>query len=441
MTAGTLVAFSAAILWLRWVVAGERGVEAAAILAVILGLNVTWLLGFTSFLIGATVAPITLAIWWLNRDRAGPASSAGLAALLILGYFCHPISLGLTVAGLGILAIFTPGESWRPRFLWTVLSGLPLVPLGLAYRSLTRSGGGLEPVWAHWSTLTLQGLVSQLGWVDPLSLAAKSTSPFKLAEGFVPAVLLAPVLWALLGLGLLAGRTWNSRVPERRGWFILATCLILAGVAAPDTLGVKHGHFLPQRIVLLGLIAIVPWIDFRANSWSNRLGIGALAFSLVSQSMFVWDYAATCQTQIRPFLLIQDAFRPGDRSGTLLNAIRGRFRANPLLHADCLIAASTSTVSWTNYETAQYYFPVKVRPGIDHPIATDFEVVAILDEPGDAAHRADLWDDLLRRHGPQIDQIIEWQDDPTLDETTRRNYRLTTEIGQLRLWRRTQDKN
>lgn len=436
LTALTLVAFSTAILWLRWVVAGGRGIEVAAILAAILGLNVTWILGFTSFLLGATVAPITLAIWWLGRDRAGPGWAAGLAALLVLGYFCHPISLGLTVAGLGILAVSTPGSNWRVRLVYTALSGLPLVPLGLAYRVLTLSGGGLEPVWGHWSAATLKGFVSQLGWVDPLSLAAKSTSPFNIAQGFIPPALLAPVVWALLGLGMLAGLTWTRRVPGRRGWLLMAVFLIGAGVVSPDTLGVKHGHFLPQRIVLLGLVALVPWIDFGSDRFVSRAAVVALGLSLLIQSAYVWDYASTCRSRIRPFLEIMTQFQPGDRAGTLLNTIRGRFRANPLLHADGLIAATTDTVFWTNYETAQYYFPVKVRPGLDHPVATAFELVAILDEPGDAAQRANLWANLLRRHGSQIDKIIEWQDDPTLDEVIRRDYRLTAQHAHLRLWTR-----
>ena len=53
MTALTLVLFAASVVWLRWTVAGPRGLATASILAVLLALNVTWLLGFTSFLLGA----------------------------------------------------------------------------------------------------------------------------------------------------------------------------------------------------------------------------------------------------------------------------------------------------------------------------------------------------------------------------------------------------
>ena len=39
-----------------------------ALLAVLLALNLTWLLGFYSFLLGACLYPITLGLWW-----AGPS--------------------------------------------------------------------------------------------------------------------------------------------------------------------------------------------------------------------------------------------------------------------------------------------------------------------------------------------------------------------------------
>ena len=437
ITAGTLVVFASAVLWLRWVVAGPAGFATAALLAVLLALNVTWLLGFTSFLLGATVASITLAVWWSGRDDLGPGRAVGLAGLLVLGYFCHPISLGLTVGGLALLAVVTPGSTWRRRTLWTAISGVPLIPLGLAYRALTRAGGGLEPVWEHWTSASLAGVTSQLGWVDPLSLAAKTTNPFDLRLGIVSSVLLVPVLWVLVGLGMLVASTWNRRPTERRGWLLLGVGLILAGVVSPDTLGVKHGHFLPQRIVLLGLVAIVPWLDPGTDRRLARVGVGALGVALVVQSAFVWDYARTCRDRVTPFLRVSNQFAGEDRSGTLLNAIQGRFRANPLLHADGLIAAATDAVFWTNYETAQYYFPVKVRDDVVHPVATTFEQVAILDQPRDAARRAALWADLLRERGAQIDRIVEWGTDPLLDATTRRDYEVIAVEGPLRVWART----
>jgi len=435
VAAVTLAAFGSAIVALRVVVAGSRGVEVAALLAAVLALNVTWLLGFTSFLLGATVALLTLAAWWSGRAGFGLGRSVALASLLVVGYFCHPISLGLTLGGLAILTILTPGTDRPIRAAWTMSSGIPLIPLAMAYRSLTRSGGGLEPVWGHWSP-SISGCVNQLGWVDPLSIAAKTASPFDVRLAMVPPALTAPALWAVLALGGLFALTWSRRSPERLGWLVLAVGLMLVGLASPDTLGVKHGHFLPQRVVLLGLVALVPWLDLGVDRLAAKGAVAMLVVALSVQSAFVWDYARTCRDRVTPFLKLAARFDPRGRSGTLLNGIRGQFRANPLLHADGLVAASTDSVFWTNYETAQYYFPVKVRGEVDHPAATLFERVAILDEPRDAARRARLWGDLLRDHGGQIDRIIEWQSDANLDGVTGRDYQVTDREGPLRVWSR-----
>ena len=58
------------------------------------------------------------------------------------------------------------------------------------------------------------------------------------------------------------------------------------------------------------------------------------------------------------------------RVAVVLVDVRGRFRANPLLHADCLLGVGTGNIIWGNYETNHYYFPVQLRdPGLCPPAA------------------------------------------------------------------------
>ena len=431
----TLIGLASGVVWLRWAVAGPRGLWVASILAVLLGLNVTWLLGFTSFLLGAALVPVTLGIWWGGREWFGPGRALALAALLVLGYFCHPIGLGLTAGGLGVLAALTPGLEKGRRAAWTASSLLPLVPLGLAYRSMTKAGGGLEPTWDQLShPWSVRAWVGQLGWVDPISLAAKTFRPFDEAPSAANG-LISPALWTLAALALLALAT-RPRENDRRGWLVLAALLLAAAYFGPDTLGVKHGHYLPQRVALLGLVALVPWLDLAADRWSARLAAGILAAALAVQSAFVWDYALACRDRVGPILRAGLDLPAKARVGTLLVGIKGRFRSNPLLHADCLIGASSDIVFWTNYETVHYYFPVRVRPGLDHPVATAFEKVAILDGPAEAGARARLWSEVLEQHGGSIDALIEWGEDPTLDAITARGYRETSRQGPARVWSR-----
>jgi hypothetical protein len=434
----TMVLFAASLVWLRWVVAGPRGLASASILAALLALNVTWLLGFTSFLLGAALMPATLALWWGGREWFGPGRALALAAMLVLGYFSHPISLGLTVVGLAILAVMTPGMDPLRRGAWTSASLIPLVPLGLAYRSMTRSGGALEPTWEQlanpWS---IRSWVGQLGWVDPLSLAAKTFRPFG-TTAWAGNGLVAPAFWVVLAVVLLAASTWRRRASERRGWLVLAVLLLLGGLLGPDTLGVKHGHYLPQRVALLGLSALVPWLDFGTDRWSTRLAAACLGFAMAVQSAFVWDYAFDCRDRVGALLKAGPAIGPHRRVGTLLVGIKGRFRSNPMLHADCLFGATLDDVVWNNYETAHYYFPVKVRPGLDHPPALVFEKIALLDAPGQAEERARSWEGLLLEHGRSIDVILEWGAgaDPGLDAINAREFEPRFRDGPVRVWSR-----
>jgi hypothetical protein len=439
MTAITLVALAASVVWLRWAVAGSKGLVTASVLAALLAMNVTWLLGFTSFLLGAALMPPTLALWWGGREWFGPARALGLSALLVLGYFSHPIGLGLTVAGLGMLAVLTPGLDRARRGLWTVASLVPLVPLGLAYRALTRSGGGLEPVWEHLSDpWSIRSWAGQLGWVDPISLAAKAYRPFDLAPSAVNG-LLSPAIWTAVAVGVLAVSTWRHRTGDRAGWLALAILLLLGGLFGPDTLGVKHGHYLPQRVALLGLVALVPWLDLSGHRRAVRLASGLLVFALAVQSAFVWDYASDCRKAVGSLLKAGPAIGSGRRVGTLLVGIKGRFRANPLMHADCLFGVEAANVIWNNYETAHYYFPVKVRPGLDPPPAREFEQIALLDAPDEAEERARRWDALLGEYRESIDLIVAWSESatPRLDAINQaRGYEETFRDGPVRVWAR-----
>jgi hypothetical protein len=74
----TLIGLGAAILWLRVRIAGTRHLPVAAVLAALLAMNITWLLGFTSFLLGAGLFAMTLGFWWPNRDQVAPGRIAGL---------------------------------------------------------------------------------------------------------------------------------------------------------------------------------------------------------------------------------------------------------------------------------------------------------------------------------------------------------------------------
>jgi hypothetical protein len=465
----TLVGFAAAILWLRVRVAGTRHLPVAAVLAALLAMNITWLFGFTSFLLGACLFAITLGCWWPHRDRASLGRIAGLSALLVLGYFCHLVSLGLTLVGLIVLAVASPPAEClvpsRGRFRWTRLgalaaSFLPLIPLGLCYLGLARRGGPMNPRWENLADpLALASWKAQLAWADPLTLATKESLPFtdRVSRAFL---VFSPAVWmgaALAAWGLAAASAWfkggmlGPRGPaqgsdssaeaapattDRRGWLILAALLIVGGVAGPDTLGPDHGAYLPQRVVLCGLVALAAVIDVDLRRWSGRAAALGLVGAVILQSAILWDYALYCDRTAGQIIRARDAVGCHCRLVAMPATIRSRFRANPLLHAGNWLGVDSGNIVWNNYETRYYYFPVQFRPEIDRPHPDELERLALQDDPRQAIDRGRDWERILARHGDAIDMLVIYKSDPHLDATTARWFSLVERRGDVRVFAR-----
>ncbi len=470
MTSVTLAGFAAAVFWLRVRVAGPyRGecagahhLTAAALLSTLLAMNITWLLGFTSFTLGACLFPITLGYWWPRRDRLDARGILGMWALLILGYFCHLVSLGLTAMALGVLALASPlpppaspdaggripWQRLRARLVPLAAAFLPMIPLGLMYLGLAHRGGPMHPVWGNLTDpLAPSGWTKQAAWADPITLMRKDALTFtgRLNPGFI---VLAPALWLaaamiVWGSGRILdrlrreGRTDGpTAAGGQRGWWLLAVMLTLGGVASPDTFGAEHGNYLPQRIVLFGLVALAVVVDIDLRRWSGRIATVGLAAAVALQSAIVWDYAVYSDRSAGEILRVRDAVGRGHRLAFLPASVRSRFRANPLMHVDNWLGVGTDNVVWGNYETRHYYFPVQFRPGLDRPMPDELEDIVLLDAPADSARRARDWEQLLAHHADAIDVLVTYKSDPLLDGVTERYFREVERRGDVRILRR-----
>jgi hypothetical protein len=209
---------------------------------------------------------------------------------------------------------------------------------------------------------------------------------------------------------------------------VLAGLLLIGGIAGPDTLGDMHGHYLSQRVVLLGLAALVPLFDFEARGWTARAAGLALVGAVALQSAFVWDYAFLCRRTAGAIMGARRAVG-GERTVVGLPAeMPRRFRANPLLHADNLLGVGTGNIVWSNYETQFYYFPVQFRDGLDRPPSGEIEEVVLGKVPP-----AEGWAKLLRRHHRKIDVLVVWGSDPKLDAISDRWFRPVFREGSVRV--------
>lgn len=427
----TFIGFAGSVLWLRWQVAGSKGMALIVPLAVVLALNWMWLLGFYNFLLGACLFSITLGVWWGGRERLGPSRALALAGLLVLGYACHLVSLGLTVVGLVVLSLTTPGPGWLRRCLWTSVSLAPLVPLGIMYHRLTQSGGKARPAWRELSNIWSPGSwYAHLLSADSLQLSNKQTFPF--IEWTSPWFhLLSPSLWVLVALILLLSATilaprsrGESPASARRSWAILALLLLTGWFIGPDDFGEQHGMYLRERVLLLGLVSIVPVLKIDLKKPGVWVGTAVLVVAVVVQGASIWDYALTSDTVAGDFMQAKPHVGTGQRIKTLVVINRqdpklfSRFRVKILDNLDSMFGIGTDNIVWNNYEAVQYYFPVKYRDDLARCHAPRMDMTRKFIFPyseNDTYKRLSTWADQLSKCHNEIDMLVVWGADPRVD--------------------------
>ncbi len=466
MTSATLVGLAAAVFWLRTRVAGRQGIGLAALFSALLAMNVTWLLGFTSFLLGSCLFPIGLGIWWKGRYRLSIVRIAVLSVLLCFGFFCHLVSLGLLAVGLVVLSLVgpVPPSSARSlkfrvsRLARTSLSFIPLLVPVYFYLQAARHSGPIWPVW--------DGIYhpwERLAWVDPITLAIKDGLPFTSLRSRA-FIVFAPALWLAVGVVLWwYGRiTAESRAAarntafnpaaqeanavaegcdDRQGWLTLAALFVIGGIVGPNSFGATHGEFLPQRVLLLGFIALLPVFDADGSRWPGRAVVAAILVAVGLQSAIVCDYAFYSNRTAGQIIGAGELVGRGQRIVTLLVKSRGRFRANPLLHAEDWLGVNTGNVVWNNYETRHYYFPVQFKPALNRPLPGDLESVSIHDDPAQdnpeqRKSRLAEWEKILSQHADSIDVILFWKSDEELEAITKRWFDLQERRGDVQVFRK-----
>ncbi len=301
----------------------------------------------------------------------------------------------------------------------------------------------MRPRWPNLSDpLSPWAWIVRLKWADPISLAIRDGLPFTERDG--PAfVLFAPVIWLgiaviLWGFGTIRAR-FGPPTPEhdeRLGWFLLAAILMVGGVIGPDSLGEAHGDYLPQRIVLMGLVAVLPIFDIDLSRWWGRGCTLALVVAVVLQSAIVWDYALYSDRTAGQMIRAGETIGHHQRIATLLVSTRSRFRSNPLLHADNWLGVDSGNVVWNNYETLHYYFPVHFLPEINRPSPAGLEWVSIHEGQDEAEQRIGAWEKILSQYSDSIDVVVVWKSDPALDSITTRWFDHVDHRGDVQIFRR-----
>lgn len=441
MTTLTLIGPALALVWLRTRVVGTEDLTRIAPLVALVAINVAWLFGFASFLVGLVLLLVTWGLWWSWRDRLSPRRVVLLGGLLAVGYLGHLISLGLTMIGLFVLAVALPGPGRRARLIRTATACGLVLPLLALYQTIASGSGGFEPRWEYLEqSLSPLVWIRRAAWVDPITLGRRDIAP-GLEQASTGFILLVPSLW--LGAALLIWlintlRATVGNADATTAWLWLAGVLLIGALVSPDGLGGEHGYYLSQRIALVGLCALVPALKVSTRGTGKTTTV-LVWIAVASQSAFVWDYAAESSRRAGAMLAAKPAVGRSQRIATLLIDPKGRYRANPLLHADCLLGVGADNVIWSNYETRHYYFPVSIRDDLQAPASVEFERVARLAGPNEGAERAKRWEHLISENIKLFDVLVIWGSDPELEAVHARWFggRPVYERGRLRIFRRT----
>jgi hypothetical protein len=317
------------------------------------------------------------------------------------------------------------------------------VPLALLYRTLSKAGGPMQPVWKQLATpFSPAAWAAQIAQADPITLTSGKAIPLTSVDHSAWFGLFKPMTWLMLALALM----WYSAIRARRagpspgskehiGWAWLAGLLLIGGIVAPDSLGASHGEFLQPRVVLLGLVTLVPVAKLDARARIGPLIATTLVLALAAQCAVVWDYALTSQRTAGAIAAAREVVGTHERVATLLVDIGTRFRGNPLLHADNLLGVGTGNIVWNNYETRYYYFPVQFRPEIARPASNDMEQIADTQGQANSNLRASLWQHVIDDHLAEIDAVVVWGSDPRLDAINRQRFETVYHRDNVRVLR------
>ncbi len=371
----TSIGFAWSVLWLRWRVAGSEGLPIVVPLVLLLALSHLWLLGLYSFLLGASLFSMTLGIWWSWRNRLTPARAAIVGGLLTLGYLFHIISTGLAVFALVALAVATPGTDLRKRLLWTAASAVPSIVLMISFGALVKTSGGPAVQWIGLTDpFSFQSWLQYLQVPDFISfsfkqplgvLAVPSDCPF-VDQSAVRYAILWPSLWAVVALVLLLASTLLSRATlarlrqsEYRGWILLALFLFAAGLFGPSA--AWHGSILRERVLLLGMVTLVPLIKPKPHTSASRIGALCLAVALLLQIAFVLDYAGISNRIAGAVMQVAPHLESSERVALMIPDPRTRYAVNPLPGVANQLGVSREAIVWNNYGPAYYYFPIQFQ--------------------------------------------------------------------------------
>jgi hypothetical protein len=384
--------------------------------------NFLFQMGFFNFCFSLPAFFFALGFWLKSPQWMTPLRIVGLALLVLWVYFCHPVTLVMTVAVLLTLAgwrmllehLVATERRFDPRdflagarkwLLGPVLACLPALVL-MAFFVGARAGAKVSwlPLWVklkhlaclyslasvHRSTLLLAAALAVLFFVVALlCLRARGRGPFRVGDGLL----------------------------------LVVTVFAVAYFAAPSEL--SGGGFINHRLNLFPFLALILWFGTFDHPWGRRkvILIAATGIALAFLGVFAYMYDRL-NRDLSQIVAAADRIEPDHTLLYLSFAHQGEqpdgrplvFRTAPFVHASGYIGASKRLVDLSLYEASEDYFPIYFERRLDpfrHLATVPLGIETV-------PPRVDLVG-YPKRTGGRIDYVLVWGvqkgNEPVLRET------------------------
>ena len=362
----TLALFAAGIVWLRCRTVGAQDIGITLLLAFAIGFNWLWIQGNYNYIFAVAASSFALGLFYRWREEMTVFRIVILALLLLITFVGHLISFAALVGSLFVLAIFSRPESRLRSIVGLGVALVPTIPLAIAYSRISKTEG--VPYVPHWQSLsdplTISSIAKQLVWADPFVFISRKSLPFISAKS-TAFVIFTPVIWIFVAALLMltatvyVARKDNSLIRNQLP-FIILTCLgIIGGLFGPDDFGMQNGSILRERILIATLIFFVPVFRFNGHR-TLKIATGlVLSLVLCFQTLALWDYALSTQTESAEFYAAREAIPEGSSiASVVLETDSTRFHSAPTSQLINYLGINKNVTVWDNYELGHYMFPV-----------------------------------------------------------------------------------
>ena len=260
---------------------------------------------------------------------------------------------------------------------------------------------------------------------DPFIITSRKSFPF-VAEYSKYFAVFTPFLWILAALLSLLTATFKQtenfsfRSKTNLIFAFLLISLVGAAMFAPDDFGLTNGSILRERLLICGLLFVIPLFRAADSRRLKRFAQTSLLLVVAFQTLALWEYSLQTNRQAQEFLAAQTAILPDDRlASIILVEDTSRFNSYPLAMLNNYFGMGKNRIVWDNYEIGHYLFPVVAKNAADKQFVFDLtrhNAFVLNDASQNFEERLSKLDACLAENHQKIKTLTVWGKDARIEE-------------------------